>query len=62
MEKLYDFDIAEYLRTEEEIQLYLNEVLQEGNITLILSALGDIARARNISQLSRETGISREGL
>ncbi|HII3686045.1 putative addiction module antidote protein [Pasteurella multocida] len=62
MEQLKDFDIAEHLTTEEEIQLYLNEILQEDNIELILSALGDIARARNISQISRETGISREGL
>ncbi|MEE6076094.1 addiction module antidote protein [Avibacterium paragallinarum] len=62
MEKLTDFDVAEYLNDEDEMQLYLNEVLQEDNMELILSALGDIAKARNMSQLSRETGISREGL
>ncbi|MCW9698111.1 MULTISPECIES: addiction module antidote protein [unclassified Avibacterium] len=62
MEKLTNFDVAEYLNNEEEMQLYLNEVLQEDNMELILSALGDIAKARNMSQLSRETGISREGL
>ncbi|MFZ7199421.1 addiction module antidote protein [Avibacterium avium] len=62
MEKLTDFDVAEYLNDEDEMQLYLNEVLQEDDMELILSALGDIAKARNISQLSRETGISREGL
>ncbi|MFZ7223317.1 addiction module antidote protein [Avibacterium avium] len=62
MEKLTDFDVAEYLNNEDEMQLYLNEVLQEDNMELILSALGDIAKARNMSQLSRETGISREGL
>ncbi|MFZ7128889.1 addiction module antidote protein [Avibacterium avium] len=62
MEKLTDFDVAEYLNDEDEMQLYLNEVLQEDSMELILSALGDIAKARDISQLSRETGISREGL
>lgn len=59
---LQDFDMAEHLRTEEEIQLYLNEVLKENDVELILSALGDIAKARNMSQLARETGVSREGL
>lgn len=62
MMELQDFDIAEHLRTEEEIQLYLNEVLQENDVDLILSALGDIAKARNMSQLAREVGVSREGL
>ena len=54
--------MAEHLRTEEEIQLYLNEVLKEDDVDLILSALGDIAKARNMSQIAREAGVSREGL
>ena len=62
MVELQDFDIAEHLRSEEEIQLYLNEVLKEDDVDLILSALGDIAKARNMSQLAREVGVSREGL
>ena len=61
-EQLKDFDVAEHLTSEEEIQLYLNEILQEDNIELILSALGDIDRARNMSQIARDAGISREGL
>lgn len=51
MVELQDFEMAEHLRTEEEIQLYLNEVLKEDDVDLILSALGDIAKARNMSQL-----------
>lgn len=62
MVELQDFDMAEHLRSEEEIQAYLNEVLKEDDVDLILSALGDIAKARNMSQLARETGVSREGL
>ncbi|MCI7718764.1 addiction module antidote protein [[Pasteurella] aerogenes] len=62
MVELQDFDMAEHLRNEEEIQLYLNEVLKEDDVDLILSALGDIAKARNMSQLARDVGVSREGL
>ncbi|NBI12528.1 putative addiction module antidote protein [[Haemophilus] felis] len=62
MVELQDFDMAEHLNTEEEIQHYLNEVLKEDNVDLILSALGDIAKARNMSQLAKEVGVSREGL
>ncbi|ACA32555.1 addiction module antidote protein [Histophilus somni] len=62
MTELQDFDIAEHLRNEEEIRFYLNEVMKEGDVDLILSALGDIAKARNMSQLAKEVGVSREGL
>jgi len=60
--KLKEYDIAEHLNNEEEMQMYLNEILENGDPALVLSALGDIARARNMSQLSREVGMSREGL
>ncbi|OSK15969.1 putative addiction module antidote protein [Escherichia coli M056] len=60
--KLKEYDIAEHLSSEEEMQMYLNDVLEDGDPALVLSALGDIARARNMSQLSREVGMSREGL
>lgn len=60
--KIKEYDIAEHLTNEEEIQLYLNEILEEGDTALILAALGDIARARNMTQLAKEVGMSREGL
>ncbi|TNH06430.1 addiction module antidote protein [Testudinibacter sp. TR-2022] len=60
--QLEDYDPAEFLNNEEDMKLYLNEALKDGNISLVLSVLGDIARARNVSQLSKEVGISREGL
>lgn len=58
------WDSAEYLETEEDIQAYLEAVLEEGgdDPSYIIHALGVIARARNMSQLAREAGISREGL
>jgi probable addiction module antidote protein len=62
--KLSRWDSAEYLKTEEDIQAYLEAVLEEGgdDPAYIIHALGVIARAKNMSQLAREAGISREGL
>ncbi|KMW73982.1 addiction module antitoxin [Photorhabdus luminescens subsp. luminescens] len=60
--EISNYEITEHLKTEEDIQLYLEEVMKEDNPALILSALGDIAKTRNMSQLAKEVGISREGL
>ena len=62
--KISRWDSAEYLKTEEDIQAYLEAVLEEGGDapSCIIHALGVIARAKNMSQLAREAGISREGL
>ncbi len=62
--KLSRWDSAEYLKTEEDIQAYLEAVLEEGgdDPVYIIHALGVFARAKNMSQLAREAGISREGL
>ena len=58
------FDSADYLDTQEDFRLYLDACTEEdpGDGSLIRAALLDIARARNMSQLAREVGISREGL
>ena len=58
------YDPAEYLQSEEQIALYLEAILEEAgdDPALIAHALGDLARARNMSQLARDTGMSREGL
>lgn len=55
---------AKYLKTDEDIQLYLEACLEEaGNDpAFIVHALGVIARARNMNQLARNTGLTREGL
>ena len=57
-----EFDPAEYLDSEEVISEYINLALEDGDPALISAALGDVARARGMSQLSRETGVSRDGL
>ena len=58
------YDVAEHLRTPEEMAAYLEACLDEaeGDATFIAKALGDIARARGMSQVARDTGLSRESL
>jgi probable addiction module antidote protein len=56
------FDAAEFLDDEETKLAYLNEVLAEGDPADIVTALGTIARARGMSQVSRRTGLGRESL
>jgi probable addiction module antidote protein len=58
------WDSAEHLKTDEDIRLYLEACIEEAgdDPAFIVHALGVIARARNISQLARDTGLTREGL
>lgn len=58
------YDTADYLRSEEDIIAYLETVMEDGgdDPAYIARALGVVARARNMSQLARDTGMSREGL
>lgn len=56
------YDAAEFLETDEDIVAYLNAALEDGDPSLVSAALGDIARARGMTQLAKETGITRDGL
>ncbi len=58
------FDVAEHLRTPEEMAAYLEASIEEanGDATLIAKALGDIARAKGMSQVAKDAGLSRESL
>jgi probable addiction module antidote protein len=60
--KTRPFDMANYLGNEEEIAEYLRQVLEDGDPAELAAALGDIARARGMTQLARDTGLSRESL
>lgn len=60
--KFRKWDVVEYLKSEEDMVLYFDACLEEGDPALITAALGDIARAKGMSQVARDTGISREGL
>lgn len=63
-EKFTRWDAADYLDTEEDMALYLDACLDEdpGDGSLVRAALNDIARARGMTQLARDTGLTREGL
>jgi probable addiction module antidote protein len=58
------YDVAEHLRTPEEMGPYLDACIEEsdGDRAFIAKALGDIARARGMSRVARATGLSRESL
>lgn len=56
------WDPAEHLKSEEDMAAYLEAALEEGDSNLIAAALGDIARAKGMSQVAREAGLGRESL
>ena len=56
------FDAVDYLKTEQDCAEYLSVVLEDGDPTLLAAALGDVARARGMSQVARASGLTREGL
>lgn len=58
------YDIAEHLRTPEEMAAYFEACLEEaeGDAAFIAKALGDMSRAKGMSQIVRDTGLSRESL
>lgn len=60
--KTRPFDMANYLRSEEEIAEYLRQVLEDNDPAELAAALGHVARARGMTQLAKETGLSRESL
>lgn len=59
---LKKWNVVEHLKTDEDMALYLEACLEEGDPTLVTAALGDIARARGMSQVARDAGMSRESL
>lgn len=58
------YDLAEHLRTPEEMAAYLEAGLEEanGDAAFVAKALGDIARSKGMSQVASDTGLSRESL
>lgn len=62
--KTTKYDVAEHLRTPAEMAAYLEASIDEaqGDAALIAKALGDIARAKGMSQVARDAGLSRESL
>ncbi len=60
--KTSPWDAAEHLETDEDMAAYLEAALDDGDPALITAALGDIARAKGMTQIARETGLGRESL
>lgn len=58
------YDVAEHLRTPDEMAAYLEACLEEadGDAAFIAKALGDLARAKGMTQVAHDAGLSRESL
>ncbi|VAX23636.1 FIG045511: hypothetical antitoxin (to FIG022160: hypothetical toxin) [hydrothermal vent metagenome] len=62
--KITHLDVADYLDSEEMIAEYLNAVIEieDGDLSLLLAAIGDVAKARGIKQIAELSGLGRESL
>ena len=59
---LPEFDVTDYLDDDQAIANYLTAVLEDGDAALLAAALGDIARARGMTDIAKSAGITREAL
>ncbi|MBN8767265.1 MAG: putative addiction module antidote protein [Thiobacillus sp.] len=62
MAKFAPFDAADYLDDEETIAEYITAALEDSNPDVFLTAVRDVARARDMAQLAKDTGLGRESL
>lgn len=62
LDDLADFDPAEHLNDDEDIAAYLTVILEDNDPALLAAALGDIARARGMTEIAKASGITREAL
>ena len=60
--KLKPFDPAKYLDSDEAVAEYLTAIIEDHDPALLAAALGDIARARGMSEIARASGLTREAL
>jgi probable addiction module antidote protein len=56
------WDITEHLDSDERVALFLEAVFEDGDPATISAAIGDVARARGMSQVAKDSGLSRENL
>jgi probable addiction module antidote protein len=56
------WDVVDHLQTDEDMIAYLDAALEDGDPALVVAALGDIARAKGMTQVAREAGLGRESL
>ena len=60
--ELPEFDPAKYLDSEEAIAAYLTDIMEANDASLLAAALGDIARARGMTEIAKSAGMTREAL
>jgi len=60
--ELSQFDIAKYLDSKEIVAEYISQILKDGDTNELISAIGDIARAKGMTQIAKDTGLGRESL
>ena len=60
--KTRSWNAAEHLATEEDMAAYLEAALEEDDPQLFAAALGDIARAKGMTEIARKAGLGRESL
>ncbi len=56
------WDIVDHLDSDEKIALFLEAVFEDGDPAVIAGAIGEVARARGMSQVAKDAGLSRENL
>lgn len=56
------FDASEYIETAEDAAEYLTAALETGDASFVATSIGDVARARGMTEIARQTGLSRENL
>jgi probable addiction module antidote protein len=61
-EKIYDLDLADLLKTDEAMEVFLTDAFETGDARHIASALGVVARAKGMTTIARKTGLAREQL
>jgi probable addiction module antidote protein len=60
--ELAEFDVSEYLNNPQDIAAYLTTVIEDDEASLLTAALGDIVRARGMTQVAKDSGMTREAL
>lgn len=62
VKRMREFDMAQYLNTDEDVAEYLRQVLEDGEPGELAAALGHIAKARGMTEIAKVSGIKREAL
>lgn len=62
IKNLPKFDVVDYLKTEKDIAAYLSAVLEDGDPALFVAAIGDIAKAKGMTEIAKKSGVTREAL